>query len=303
MSKLFRRSSARTVRRRLPFVLASVLVLAAWLGCQSAPETGRRQLLLLPESQEIKMGQDAYSEILAEESLSTNQHYQEMVRRVGKRIAAVAGRDDYDWEFNVIAGDQMNAFALPGGKVAFYEGIIPVCQSEAGIAVVMSHEVAHALLRHGGERVSQTAINGGLQKAIEFGTNSQPEGDRKLIMGAYGAVSKYGVLLPYSRKHESEADLVGLKLMARAGYNPEEAPRFWERFAAMKDGNAPPEFMSTHPSDERRAADLRAMLPEAIELYARAPERHGFGEPIRLVGGQRRAGATLAPADFESSNP
>lgn len=276
----------------------------AWVGCQTAPETGRRQLLLLPESQEVKMGQDAYSQILAEEPLSKNEHYTEMVRRVGKRIAAVAGRDDYDWEFNVLASDQMNAFALPGGKVAFYEGIIPVCQTEAGIAVVMSHEIAHALLRHGGERVSQTAISGGLQKAVEFGTNQRAETDRKLIMGAYGAVSKYGVLLPYSRKHESEADLVGLKLMAKAGYNPEEAPAFWERFAAMKGGDAPPEFASTHPSDERRAADLRKMLPEAVELYAHAPERHGSGEPIRLVGGQSQAGGgtSLSPADFRRSN-
>jgi metalloendopeptidase OMA1, mitochondrial len=291
----------RPLFRSLVGLLPVLLVSIAWLGCRSTPETGRQQLLILPESQEVAMGVTAYREVLAEEALSTNEHYVEMVERVGRNLAAVAGRDDYDWEFNVIRSPQRNAFALPGGKVAFYEGIIPVCQTEAGIAVVMSHEVAHALLRHGGERMSQSAVSTGLGKLVEYGSANREERDRKMIMGAYGTASKYGVMLPYSRKHESEADEVGLMLMAKAGYDPEEAPRFWERFAALKEGDAPPEFASTHPTDARRAADLRALLPKAVEFYARAPERHGSGRPVEFAGGPLPAAhSTLKPAAHEA---
>lgn len=266
--------------------LAGLLVGACVLaGCQSTPISGRKRLplLLSPEASEMQLGQDAYKEVLTKEPPSRNQRYVEMVRRVGQRIAAVAGREDFQWEFNVIQSDQQNAFCLPGGKVAVYEGILPVCQSEAGLAVVMSHEIAHALARHGGERMQAQSIKQAGGKLTEWAIKDQDEKNKVIALAAYGAAAEYGVILPYSRTHESEADLIGLKLMAEAGYDPSEAPRFWERFAAAKDGKAPPEWLSTHPSDVRRAADLRENLPEALDIYLKSTAQHGLGEAIAVV--------------------
>jgi len=253
------------------------------LSCRSAPITQRKQMLLLPESQEVTLGLQSYNEILAEEEPSTNQHYIEMVNRVGQRIAQVAGRADYQWEFRVIASDQQNAFCLPGGKVAVYEGILPVCANEAGLAVVMSHEIGHALARHGGERMSQGMVTNALGNAVKYMTQGQEQYNQQLIVGAYGAASKYGVILPFSRKHESEADHIGLILMAKAGYDPNVAPIFWERFAASKNGENPPEFLSTHPADARRAMDLRALLPEALTTYEQTAVKYGMGDPLTIT--------------------
>ncbi|MCA9110306.1 MAG: M48 family metallopeptidase [Planctomycetaceae bacterium] len=267
-------------------------------GCRSAPISGRRQVVAIPEAQEISMGLTAYEETLAEEPMSEDQEVIAMVNRVGKRIAAVADKPEYDWEFRVIAKDVMNAFALPGGKVAVYEGILPVCQDEAGLAVVMSHEVAHALARHGGERMThQMGVNGvgGIIKAVSQKKASEPTTDK--IMQAYGVVSEYGVILPYSRKHESEADAIGLILMAKAGYDPSVAPEFWERFSTQ-NGEKPPEWLSTHPADARRAADLRALLPEAMKYYEAASEKIGMGEIIPI---NRRAPRTLVTSTPDSA--
>lgn len=261
--------------------LMAVIMIVVW-GCRTTPVSGRRQLVVIPEAQEIAMGEEAYLEILKTEPRSTNQRYVELVRRVGNRIKAVAGRDDYDWEFNVIASDTPNAFCLPGGKVAFYEGILPVCESEAGVAVVMSHEIAHALARHGGERMShQVAMNTG-SKVLEIFTKDHDEDQQRVIMQVYGVGSKFGAILPYSRKHEAEADSIGIQLMAKAGYDPSEAVRFWERFGAMKDGETVLEIFSTHPSDASRATALRQQLPKAEELYAQAKNKYGLGEMIAL---------------------
>jgi predicted Zn-dependent protease len=261
-------------------LVLSLVGLAGWSGCRNVPLTGRKQLMIIPEKQEISMGIEAYQEILSQETLSTNERYIEMVNRVGRRIAAAADRPEYDWEFNVIASPQQNAFALPGGKVAIYEGILPLCENEAGLAVVMSHEVAHALARHGGERMGTEIIQAGGQKFLEVLTRRQGERERKMISQVYGVASQYGAVLPFSRKQELEADQIGLMLMARAGYNPEEAPRFWERFSAAGQQQKPAEFFSTHPSDVHRAADLRALLPEALELYQNAPNRYGVGQSV-----------------------
>lgn len=259
--------------------------MAAWLGgiaacgCKSAPMTGRRQLLLMPEGQELSLGAEAYDQVLAEENPSQNARYIEMVNRVGNRIAAQANRSDFDWTFTVIASETQNAFCLPGGKVAVYEGILPLCQNEAGLAVVMSHEVAHALARHGGERMSQSFAVDQTKAAINYVMQKQDETKRELLMQAYGISTEYGVLLPYSRKQESEADHIGLMLMSSAGYDPNEAPGFWHRFASV-GGTKPPEFMSTHPADERRARDLQTLLPEATDRYASATQQFGAGETI-----------------------
>lgn len=261
--------------------LFALLLLTAQLGCRSTPITGRRQLLLVPEANEIEMGISAFQETLATESPSTNARWAEMVRRVGSRIAEVAERPDYEWEFQLIASPQMNAFALPGGKVAIYEGILPVCENEAGLAVVMSHEISHALARHGGERMThQYAVNG-LGMLVDLTSRRFAPGSSPRIAQAYGLASKYGFSLPYSRKHESEADHMGMLLMSRAGYDPHEAPLFWERFGrAQANGDRPIEFLSTHPADTRRALDLRQLIPQAMALYKQAPAQLGLGESL-----------------------
>ncbi|MCA9213931.1 MAG: M48 family metallopeptidase [Planctomycetales bacterium] len=289
-------------------VLASAIVVGiAVVGCKSVPMTGRRQLVLVSTAQEVKLGEDSYREILSAETPSTNEAYVELVNRVGSRIAKVADRSDFDWEFRVIASPTQNAFCLPGGKVAIYEGMLPVCANEAGLAVVMSHEIAHALARHGSERMSHGYVVNGVQTVASKLMQNQEEATRQRVMQAYGIASQYGFILPYSRKHESEADQIGLMLLAKAGYDPSEAPRFWRRFADMKEGDAPAEFLSTHPWDERRANELEAMLPEAMELYVQAETRHGLGDAIPVAKSinqeQRTARADERPAASAASTP
>ena len=251
-------------------------------GCRTAPVTGRPQLLLMPEGQEISLGNQAYQETLSDEMSSKNTRLSRLVNRVGQRIASVAQRNDYQWEFRLISDAAQNAFCLPGGKVAIYEGISPVCEDEAGLAVVMSHEIAHALARHGGERISQNLAVDGVTKIAEKLAGSYVPDKKEILMQAYGVGTKYGVLLPYSRKQESEADHIGLTLMAKAGYDPTAAPSFWTRFASLKQGGSTPEFLSTHPADDRRAKDLRGLMGEANSIYSTASAKHGRGESVRV---------------------
>jgi len=276
----------RPVGRR-QFVRQS-LVVAAGLGpavafgccgCRSVPVTDRRQLVFLPETQEISLGAQAFSQITSESPVSTNLAMTRLVQRVGDRIAEKADRPDYDWEFKLLASPEKNAFCLPGGKVAIHEGILPICQNEAGLAVVMSHEVAHALARHGGERMSQNMAANGLQQVVARVAQKHVPTRQDLLLQAYGVSSQYLVLLPYSRKQESEADEIGLMLMSQAGYDPAEAPRFWQRFAAIQEGGQPLEFMSTHPSDERRQRDLLARLDQARRYYD-SSQQLGLGQPL-----------------------
>lgn len=242
--------------------------------------TNRKQVLLSSEAKENEMGLAAYQEVLKSESLTKNENAAAIVRRIGQRIAAVANRPDFDWEFNVIESETQNAFCLPGGKVAVYTGILPVCENEAGLAVVMSHEVAHAIARHGGERMTyQSAQNLG-KSAVGYVMQRQDEQKQKIVLAAYGGASEYGVILPFSRKHEMEADQIGIMLMAKAGYDPSEAPVFWERFASSKTGAAQMEWMSTHPSDAHRSAALRELLPQAMSHYEKAEEKLGLGESV-----------------------
>lgn len=266
------------------FFLLVLAVAACLVGCRTTPITGRRQLLVVPESQEINMGLASYQQTLSSERVSSNAEWTAMVNRVGNRIAEVAQRPDYQWEFQLIESPEMNAFALPGGKVAIYEGILPICQTEGGLAVVMSHEIAHALARHGGERISQQYVVTGLGKLVDMAAMNRTEITRGRVNQAFGVVSKYGVVLPYSRKHESEADHMGMILMAQAGYDPREAPRFWERFGqAQASGDRPIEFLSTHPADQRRSADLAELLPEGMAIYENAAVQLGRGEPIPVA--------------------
>ncbi len=269
------------INRRQALKTAAVASFATCCGCKSAPMTGRRQLIVIPENEEISLGVQAFQETMADETPSSNQHFVKMVNQVGHRIAAVSGRTDYQWEFRTIASETQNAFCLPGGKVAIYEGILPVCQNEAGLAVVMAHEVAHAFARHGGERMSQrAAINFGQQITGAITKTKVPK-QSDLLLRAYGVVTELGSL-KYNRVQESEADHIGIMLMSKAGYDPGEAPEFWRRFASIKSADYTPEFLSTHPADERRATDLEKLIPQAAEIYAQAPQKFGRGGAIKI---------------------
>lgn len=264
------------MRKSTPFVLLAVVIAMAIVACTNAPYTGRNQLILLTQGQEAQMGVDAYQEVKANSKISANARWRDMVARVGERIKAVAERPDFQWEFNVIADPTVNAFCLPGGKVAFYEGIMPVCQTDEGVAVVMGHEVGHAIARHGGERVSQEMLAKGGEEVITAILSRKDPVLANQAAGLIGAGAQYGVLLPYSRAHESEADHIGLILMSKAGYDPHEAPKFWERMIAATSsaGDRPPEFASTHPNPDTRIKQLNDWMPEAMGYYNQAKGKH-----------------------------
>jgi predicted Zn-dependent protease len=257
--------------------LVAALVLGLGLGpmlvsCETAPISGRNQLILLSPGDEAKLGLQAYQEILQKEKLSTNQAQIAMLARVGARIAAATGRTDFLWEFKLIENDKMvNAFCLPGGKVAVYTGILPITRDEAGLAAVIGHEVAHATARHGAERMSQSLlVQAGLTVgAIAAGAGSRDAGSTQALLGALGAGATLGIILPFSRLQETEADRLGLTYMARAGYDPRAARELWVRMAEVsaKMGKSAPEWMSTHPSNASRIRDIDAMLPEALAQY------------------------------------
>jgi predicted Zn-dependent protease len=242
------------------------------LGCETAPVTGRQQLILIPPAQEIALGLQSYRDILKESKLSQDKATVDMVNRVGWNIARVVDRDypiakDYAWEFNVIEEDKTpNAFALPGGKIAVYTGILPYTQNEAGLATVMGHEIGHALARHGGERMTQALLASVGGVALNVAIQGKSSEAKQAINTAYGVGATVGVLLPFSRLEESEADHIGLILMAKAGYDPREAIRFWERMG-QAGGKKPPVFLSTHPTDEKRIAQIKGWIPEASAHY------------------------------------
>ena len=254
--------------------LAALLLIAA---CATVPITGRRQLSIIPDSQMNTMSFQQYDQVMAESQLSQDAEATAMVKRVGRRIQGGVEKyfrqeglinhlNGYQWEFNLIESDQVNAWCMPGGKVAFYTGILPVCEDETGIAVVMGHEVAHAIAKHGGERMSQGLMMqlGGM--ALSEALSSKPEETQALYMTAFALGAQYGAMLPFSRQHESEADHMGLIFMALAGYDPQAAPVFWQRMSDL-GGGAPPEFMSTHPSDATRIRELNEHMPEALKYY------------------------------------
>ena len=256
---------------------ACVAVLMMLVGCAIVPITGRRQLSLMSQSELVGMAAQDYQQFVLESTVSGDAGARRMVTDVGGRVSQATaafmrenGMDYelslYDWEFELIEDDAANAFCMPGGKIVVFSGLLPVAETEAGLAVVVAHEVAHAIANHGGERMSQLLLAqlGGmaLSKAIE----EKPEETQDLAMLAYGIGSQVAVLLPYSRQHESEADHIGLILMAKAGYDPREALRFWQRMAAQSEGQ-PPEFLSTHPSHSTRIEDIRVHMAEAIAIY------------------------------------
>lgn len=245
-------------------------------GCYRAPGTARDQLIFFSEEKELQFGISAYREVLRQARLSENPEINEQIQRVGKKIADVANKPEYQWEFAVIEDDKMvNAFCLPGGKVAVFTGILKHTKTDAGLATVMGHEIAHALQRHGVERMSRSIIDQIAQLgAIGAAAAGQSSGGAiQGLLGAYGV----NVSLPFNRKQESEADYIGLRLMSQAGYDPREAVPFWERMSGcprqmidklcFRSQHAIPEFLSTHPSDVTRINQLEAWLPEAMRYY------------------------------------
>ncbi len=268
--------------KKLNFIFVFLLAVAMFLqSCSTVPITGRRQLTIIPQSEMLSMSFQQYNQFLAESKLSADEGNTQMVKTVGKRIQGAveqyftekgqaAELQKYKWEFNLVESDEVNAWCMPGGKVVVYSGLLPVAKDEAGLAVVMGHEIAHAIAGHGNERMSQGLIAqlGGiaLSKALE----EKPQLTQQLWMTAFGLGAQVGVLLPFSRLHESEADRLGLIFMSMAGYNPESAVGFWERMSALKGGQAPPEFLSTHPADQTRIENIKKILPEAMEFYTNA---------------------------------
>ena len=279
---MFRLPALKIGARRLAlWPVLAVAVMSGIAACTKAPITGRSQLSLVPESQMVSMANQEYDNFLKSNKMSTNQEYVASVRRVGTRIAGAVERwmrqndmsneiKNYDWEFNLVESKDMNAWCMPGGKVVVYSGLLPVAQNETGLAVVMGHEIAHAVARHGSERMSQGLLAelGGV--ALSTALSKEPSKTRNLWLNAYGIGAQVGVLLPFSRTQENEADHLGLIFMAMAGYNPDEAVNFWQRMMAQKQGGAPPEFLSTHPSDKTRIQKIRSLLPTARQYYSPA---------------------------------
>lgn len=249
--------------------LWSLLSFAASLlfaGCMTVPETGRRQVMLISTQQEMQLGLSAFTQMKKETPISKDPAVNALVQRVGRRIAMVANLPGAQWEFVVFESKEANAFCLPGGKVGIYTGILPITKDEGGMATVIGHEVAHAVARHGAERVSEGLLlqtGGGILGASISNADPRTQG---LVMTAYGLGAKLGRELPHSRAQESEADRIGLIYMARAGYKPEAAIDFWQRFAdynRTRGGNATPAFLRTHPLDNFRIQQIRQWMPEA----------------------------------------
>ncbi|MCS6968819.1 MAG: M48 family metallopeptidase [Cytophagales bacterium] len=262
---------------------AILLIFILMAACQTVPVTGRRQLSLIPHSEILAMSATQYSQFLRQNRLSTNAQAVATVRRVGERIRQGVEKymaemnmsdrlEGFSWEFNLVENEQANAWCMPGGKVVVYTGILPICKDENGLAVVMGHEIAHAIAGHGDERLSQNLLATVGQVGLAIALSNKPRETQAAWMAAYGIGTQLGVLLPFSRKHESEADEIGLMFSAYAGYDPREAPKFWERMAATSR-TAVPEFLSTHPSTQTRIHQLNNLIPKAMEFYNKSPFR------------------------------
>ncbi len=265
--------------KKKQFILFFFLIVSLLLmSCAQVPITGRNQLNLIPDSSIFPMSFQQYSQFLDSNVISTNSRSSEMVTRVGRRIQHgveeyfrqqhMAHRlDGYKWEFHLVDSEEKNAWCMPGGKVVVYSGLLSITRDEAGLAVVMGHEIAHAVANHGNERMSHSLLvqMGGV--ALSTAVREHSVATQQLWMTAFGVSTQYGFALPYSRLHEKEADHLGLIFMAMAGYDPHVALDFWQRMSAEKKGGAPPEFLSTHPSDQRRIESIRSLIPKAMKYY------------------------------------
>ena len=266
----------RILVRVIPIFIALLVVFFQRCSAQKiVNEAGRTARLGMSAQQELALGAQAYRQVLSESRTITGGPDFEMVKRCADRLTAVTGEagKNFQWAVSVVQSDQVNAFCLPGGKIVVYTGIIPVAQSETGLAVVMGHELSHATLHHGAERVLQQQTKNTLLSGVSFSLGDMDYNQRRQIMGLIGAGADIAYVLPFSRDHESEADSVGLRTMARAGYDPREAVRFWQRMTAQAGKGTPPQFLSTHPAHETRIQRLKQELPKALEIYQAAGGR------------------------------
>ncbi len=259
-------------------IFFTTLILIASVACQKVPITGRKQVSLISESQMIGMSLTSYSDFLQKNpAVPSADANAKMVERIGKDMQKAVETfmadkglskrlEGYQWEFHLVNENTVNAWCMPGGKVVVYSGLLPVTQTEPGLACVMGHEIAHAVARHGNERMSQGLLVEAGGAALSVALSQKPQLTQALFLQSYGITSQLG-MLKYSRTHESEADKMGLVFMAIAGYDPSEAVTFWERMEKASGGKSPPELLSTHPSDATRIADIKAFLPEAMKYY------------------------------------
>lgn len=265
------------MKRIIKTLFAVVIFSLIFQACSIVPFTGRKQLSIVPESEMIAMGLVSYQEFMKENPVSPDKSSRNVVTEVGTRLSSAVSSyfssnsmgdrlNGYSWEYSLVESSVPNAFCLPGGKVVIYSGILPYTNDKNGLAVVISHEIAHAVARHGGERMSQQLLIqfGGV--ALNEALRNKPEETKSIYNAVYGVGSQVGIQLPYSREHEYEADRLGLIFMALAGYNPNSAVGFWERMSSM-GGSKPPEFLSTHPSDANRIRKIKAAIPEAMKYY------------------------------------
>jgi predicted Zn-dependent protease len=262
------------VRRRhllpIPLILAAVFAAFQYFGAEKTtnPETGKTARVGMSVDQEQALGFQSYREVLAQSEVVPNGPEHDQVVRVAQRLidAVGAAGKNFDWDVSLVRSDQANAFCLPGGKIVVYTGILPYTRTEAALAAVMGHEMAHAIARHGAQRMLRTNLAQTVMAGAQFSFTDMDPRQRQMVIAALGAGAQYGIILPFSREHESEADAMGLMYMARAGYDPREAITFWQRME-QSGGDQPPEFMSTHPSHETRIARLEQLLPKALEAY------------------------------------
>jgi len=262
--------------RWLPILVAGLIF--AWQYFSSEkfvnPETGRESHVGMSTQQESALGLQTYQQVLSQSQTIDSGPELDMVKRVSGRLATATGNagQSFDWKVSLIRDGKVNAFCLPGGKIVVYTGILPVAQNEAALATVLGHEMAHATSRHGAQRVLQQNLTQTAMTGIAVSISDMDYDRQRAVMGALGAGAKFGVLMPFGRKHESEADQVGLLYMARAGYDPQESIRFWKRMD-QAGGAQQPEFLSTHPSHGTRIQQLQSWMPKALEEYSRAAQR------------------------------
>jgi predicted Zn-dependent protease len=261
-------------------LMALIIAAAFVISCSTNPVTGRRQFTLVPEAQLQGMANQQYRQFLSTNKVANPSADKdaEMVRRVGRRLAASISQfyksnnqgsvlEGYNWEFNLVHDKAANAWAMPGGKIVVYSGLLAITQNEAALANVLGHEISHAIFQHGNERMSQGLAAQGLGTGLSVALANKPAATQNVFLQAFGVGTQVGVLLPFSRRHELEADRYGMRWAAMAGYNPREAVALWERMEKMSNGQKPPEFMSTHPSEGRRIEELKKYLPEALKFY------------------------------------